>query len=378
MTVNQEAPLRVVQFCNTLDVADGGPARHALDVHLGLNTRHDVAAHLLHFQGGSEASLLDEEPYASSDSALAVTHISGNPTAIREYIKDADVVIIEGFYLRWVPLVARECTRAKVPYVVVPHGVFTRYQRKFSKAKKWVFDVAFGAAVVRGAAGFVVASASENEQLREVYSTAKVTTVGIGTAIAPHRASGGVHTPLRLLSLSRIAPKKRIDIAIEAVKLIAQQGHAVELTIAGSGEASLVEDLNRLAVAEEVDHLVKFAGEVRGDAKTHLLLETDIFVSPSEDENFGMSTAEALAHGVPVVVTRHVSSASVVTADCGIVIDSADSRALAEAVISLAAHDFDAARSSALDIAKSNYAWTVVTQRWVDLVSALHQQRNGQ
>lgn len=377
MTGNQAAPLRVVQFCNTLDVADGGPARHALDVHLELNARRDLVARLLHFQGSSEASLLDEEPYASSRPALAVKHVSGKRDAMRAHIKDADVVIIEGFYLPWVPRVAQECTRAKVPYVLVPHGVFTRYQRQFSKTKKRVFDAVVGAAVVRGAAGFVVASESERSQLLEVHPTASVTTVGIGTAIPPRRASGATHDPLRLLSLSRIAPKKRIDVAIEAVKLLAQQGHAVELTIAGSGEASLVEDLHRFAATHGIEHLVKFAGEVRGEAKTQLLLETDIFVSPSDDENFGMSTAEALAHGVPVVVTRHVSSAAVVTHDAGRVIDNPDAQALADAVMSLASHDFDKARTNAFEVAHVNYAWPVVTQRWVDLLRSLHQQRTS-
>jgi glycosyltransferase involved in cell wall biosynthesis len=75
-------------------------------------------------------------------------------------------------------------------------------------------------------------------------------------------------------------------------------------------------DVKRLGLSESV----VFTGAVYGDAKWSALVDADIFVLPSQNENFGNAAAEAIACGTPVVVTDRCGIAPVVEGRAGIVI----------------------------------------------------------
>src|SRR5262249_1974670 len=69
---------------------------------------------------------------------------------------------------------------------------------------------------------------------------------------------------------------------------------------------------------------VQFIGPVYGDAKWTLLRRAKIFALPSYSENFGNAVLEAMACGIPVVVTPEVGLATTVDkAGAGLVIGGA-------------------------------------------------------
>jgi len=69
----------------------------------------------------------------------------------------------------------------------------------------------------------------------------------------------------------------------------------------------LVADVHRRVVELGLDGRVSFPGFVSGAAKAGVLDGGGLFVLPSASENFGIAVAEAMAHGLPCVVTRHVA-----------------------------------------------------------------------
>ena len=80
---------------------------------------------------------------------------------------------------------------------------------------------------------------------------------------------------------------------------------------------------------------VRWVGFVDGPARDALLAQADAFVLPSRNESFGMAVAEALAAGVPVVVSDQVGVApEVAEADAGLVVPCR-SEALAGAIEAL-------------------------------------------
>jgi glycosyltransferase involved in cell wall biosynthesis len=131
-------------------------------------------------------------------------------------------------------------------------------------------------------------------------SVARLT--GIQTAIIPNcvtippdvsrcfRPQGA----LRLMYLGRLHPKKGIDLLIAALPVQAT------LDIYGTGEAAHEASLRSAA---QGNPRIRFHGDVQGHAKAQAFARADLFVLPSHSENFAITVAEALAHGVPVLTT---------------------------------------------------------------------------
>jgi len=140
--------------------------------------------------------------------------------------------------------------------------------------------------------------------------------------------------PLRLMFMGRLAPKKGIENLLRAV---AKLKMPVRLDLygaptVGQGGANYGEGLVRLAKELGVlNENVHFRGMVNGEAKTRAFMEAHVCVIPSYSENFCIVVAEALAHGMPVIVSDRLAWAEVASRGCGLVVGN-DSDSLAKAI----------------------------------------------
>jgi glycosyltransferase involved in cell wall biosynthesis len=107
-----------------------------------------------------------------------------------------------------------------------------------------------------------------------------------------------------LLLLSRLDPKKNVEVLIDAFKSL--RDDAWRLVIAGDGSRDYVASLKQRAANSE---RIIFTSWVDGEQKEALLRDASLFVLPSSQENFGLSVLEAMARGVPVLVSPHVNLA---------------------------------------------------------------------
>ena len=107
-------------------------------------------------------------------------------------------------------------------------------------------------------------------------------------------------SPLRLAVVCRLAPNKRVDHAIHAVKVLKERGTDVRLTIVGTGEveSSLKQLVNELALTNEV----QFAGRLDEAAKDECLRRAHFLIHTSVREGWGLNVIEANAMGTPAVV----------------------------------------------------------------------------
>ncbi|WP_322891584.1 MULTISPECIES: glycosyltransferase [unclassified Yoonia] len=125
---------------------------------------------------------------------------------------------------------------------------------------------------------------------------------GIQTAVIPNcvtipHVAPRLYRPqgaLRLMYLGRLHPKKGIDLLIAALPAQAT------LDIYGTG---IPAHETALRAAAQDNTRIRFHGDVQGSAKTQAFARADLFVLPSHSENFAITVAEALAHGVPVLTT---------------------------------------------------------------------------
>ena len=122
------------------------------------------------------------------------------------------------------------------------------------------------------------------------------------------------------LVVSRLAPEKGIDVAIDACRMA-----GVPLVIAGDGP-----ELDALR-ARAADGDVRFVGRVENGELDRLRVAAALALVPSRSaETFGMSAAEAMAAGVPVVASR-IGALPELVEGPGLV-DPGDATALAEAI----------------------------------------------
>lgn len=110
----------------------------------------------------------------------------------------------------------------------------------------------------------------------------------------------------RMLFMSRLHPKKGLEMLFQAMRELQRHGIALSLTVAGEGEPEYVSQLKAQAPSG-----VSFVGAVYGSEKWRLIEETDIVVLPSYSENYGLIIAEALATATPVIATTGAPWSSV-------------------------------------------------------------------
>src|SRR5205823_4135109 len=115
--------------------------------------------------------------------------------------------------------------------------------------------------------------------------------------------------------------KKGLDLLLRAFAIVASQLPDASLMLAGDGDPEFVRSLKTEAAALKIDSKVAWVGFLRGDEKRAALADADVFVLPSYSENFGIAVAEAMAAGLPVIVSNQVGiHAEIAEAGAGLVV----------------------------------------------------------
>jgi glycosyltransferase involved in cell wall biosynthesis len=125
-----------------------------------------------------------------------------------------------------------------------------------------------------------------------------------------------------LLFLSRLHPKKGCDMLIEAFATIRKDVPDLHLILAGPDQVGLRDRLSSLIERLAVGSHITWTGMLRGDLKWGAFYASEAFVLPSHQENFGIAVSEALACGLPVLISNKVNIWREIEADdAGIVGD---------------------------------------------------------
>ena len=107
--------------------------------------------------------------------------------------------------------------------------------------------------------------------------------------------------------MSRIDRKKNLEGLLEALRLIRARNPKLTLNIAGDGDPNYIVALQSLARRLTIDGQINWLGYLQGARKREVLESASAFVLPSYSENFGIAVAEALAAGLPCLVSRGVA-----------------------------------------------------------------------
>jgi glycosyltransferase involved in cell wall biosynthesis len=244
--------------------------------------------------------------------------------AIAGLARNADVVHVHGLLN---PISSASAWMAHArdrPLVIDPFGTLSRYTFTHRRrlAKQLYFRTVDGPSVRRATMHFTTESERDEAAWHGIDFTGRAHVVPPpwrSAAPPPRPRSGST-----VLFLARLHPKKGLDALLAAWPLVRARREAARLVIAGSGDKSLL---------SSVPPGVEIVGFVTGDAKASLLATADVFVLPSHHENFGVAVLEAVAAGVPVVVSPGVQLAPWI-ADRGLgLVTERDPEALTDAIL---------------------------------------------
>jgi len=138
--------------------------------------------------------------------------------------------------------------------------------------------------------------------------------------------------PVKILTVSRLISRKRIDLLIETVAKAKELDVDIQLDIAGQG--NLMHRLEKLARKLAVAERVNFMDRVPTEQMPQLYRDNDIFVMSSAHEGMSNAMLEAMACGLPIVTTR-CEGVDELIADNGIVVEHPSPDSMAEAIKAL-------------------------------------------
>lgn len=188
---------------------------------------------------------------------------------------------------------------------------------------------------------------------------------------------------IRLLTVSRIDPRKGLRALPAVVSALQRAGHDVSADLVGpttgqNGEQelqALLNDANRLGLADRVT----YRGPLALDHLMRLYRDFDVFVLPTKPgEGIPRVLLEAMANGVPVVTTAVAGIASLVTHEQnGLLVADRSADAIAAAVgrliqdaplrRRLIANGYDTARAHTLERQAEQMMWTVGSELQLSL-----------
>jgi glycosyltransferase involved in cell wall biosynthesis len=241
---------------------------------------------------------------------------------LKLHAQDYDAVFVNGIWQYHSFGAWRALHKLGVPYYVFTHGMLDPWFKQaypFKHLKKWLYWPWADYRVLRDARAVLFTSEEERIRARQSFwlYRAEERVVAYGTSAPPENAAElreqflAAHSEMRgrriLLFLGRIHEKKGCDLLIRAVASVAAIDPRLHLVMAGPDQSGWAARLKSLAQDLGAADRISWPGMLREEMKWGAFYSAEAFVLPSHQENFGVAVAEALACGLPVLISDKVN-----------------------------------------------------------------------
>lgn len=364
--------LRVTHIIPSMDVSMGGPPVAVAGWARGLERIGDVTAIVTTSQAGPArwranrpgltgprlpagvAGMDIRVAPASAPHRLGYARELGQ--ILEETVGNSDIVHIHMLYLYATFAGCRTARRMRVPFVVSPHGALDPYILRHGRPQKWLTDVLWQRRALEAADAIFVTTEQEGRLIGPLRLRAPVSVVPIGLEPESFFAAARLRRelgPAVIINHGRLASKKSLDILVDALPIVHRFGQRARLKFIGPDPDGIGRDLLARAARLGVASSLELVGPMYGDALAQEVAAASIWVLPSASENFGIAIVEAMAAGLPVIVTPDVNLAESAQAAGACYIVPREPNALAQSILSLLA-DEDA--RAAMSIAARAFA----------------------
>lgn len=300
--------MNVLIFIASIDKKGGGPSRSVPILAKGL------------VQNGINVTLMTIKSEDMNSHAINGTNVKliTLPESI-SYVELEKVILKEHYdiihnQMIWLPIynkVAKIARKHGIPYLTTPRGTLEPWaytgQGLVKTIKKKTAMLLYQKKDIECASCVLTTAEMERQSMRKLGYNSPIAVIpnGIDIDKYPCRlASKYDNVKKQILFLSRIHPKKGIEVLINAWANIVPYYPNWNVVIVGNGESNYIKILDHLIQEKKIDSSVKILPPAFDDNKYKLYSESSLFCLPSYSENYGMVIAEALSCGVPVITTK--------------------------------------------------------------------------
>jgi glycosyltransferase involved in cell wall biosynthesis len=275
---------------------------------------------------------------------------------------------------------SRECVKRGLPCVVSPHGMLEPWAWKHKGWKKRPYFRLVERSHLSRVSALLATSEDEAAQLRRFFPRQKVEVIPLGLTGNARPDYGNVRAALDwredwvLLYLSRIHPKKGLDLLLEA--LVGLEGRVpaeTRLVIVGDGDPDYLRKLRDYCSTNEARlPRIDWVGPVWGEERWKYFQGADLFCLPSHSENFGLAVLDACQVGTPVLTTNTTPWGACLGDGRGFIASptAASVREGLERFFSTGKRD-DAERGALADWAWGEFHWDSLGRRYMEFYETL-------
>lgn len=198
---------------------------------------------------------------------------------------------------------------------------------------------------------------------------------GVMPHVVPNFVSGLKFSPSasrpnrgKFVSVGHLVEQKGFDILLRAFSGARERAPEITLTIVGDGKERT--SLERLSESLDLSTCVTFSGAVSREELPRFYQNADYFVLASRHESFGVVVIEALASGLPCVVTRCGGPEEIITDESvGVVVESDSASAMEIALLQVLAREWNP--SAIRNFFEERFSDGVVSRQWADIYRSL-------
>jgi glycosyltransferase involved in cell wall biosynthesis len=170
---------------------------------------------------------------------------------------------------------------------------------------------------------------------------------------------------IRLITVGRLSITKRVDILIDTVRILVEQGRNVKLLIVGGG--SLKDSLEKYATQKNLANFIEFRGIVDSQQMPQLYQNSDLYISATMQEGMSSAMLEAMASGLPIITTQCEGVDELIKAN-GIIVQQETADEIAKVISELVMNTEKLELMSKASRKHSeNFTWKAVSEEYLKL-----------
>ncbi|MGQ3376827.1 glycosyltransferase [Priestia endophytica] len=228
----------------------------------------------------------------------------GDITKLPAPYNNPDLVVIHGLYIPFYSKIVKILIRNSIPYVLVPHGSLSRVAQHKKRFKKVLGNILMFNRIMRKATA--IQYLSTEEEKATIASNVNSFIGCNGIRVKEKQKKLFSNKGLKLIFIGRIDLfHKGLDILIESCSQIKDdmRSKGIRLDIYGPNHEGGQVTLKEMITRNKIDDIVKVYDGVFDDEKETKLSESDIFIQTSRSEGQPLGIIEAMANGLPVIIT---------------------------------------------------------------------------